>query len=138
MALRFEAPSRRQLVRFLARAGSVKLMGHGKGCKVSGHRGSHRGSMSEVRTFFRFCPACGKRFHIRLLGKKLVDKREEKTAVKVSIPSTTSLSGMQAYNPILVEQDMPVTIASEDFQYSYKCKHCGHVWSESRSETSSD
>jgi len=31
---------------------------------------------------------------------------------------------------VVVEEKVPITIDVEDFQYTYKCKHCGHVWSE--------
>ncbi len=32
--------------------------------------------------------------------------------------------------PIVVTENIPVTVDIEDFQFSYKCGHCGHVWSE--------
>jgi uncharacterized Zn finger protein len=32
--------------------------------------------------------------------------------------------------PVVVEEDVPVTVDIKEFQYTYKCKHCGHVWSE--------
>ena len=88
--------------------------------------------MSEVRTFFRFCPACGKRFHIRLVGKKLVGDREERSVV------TEEMAPMAEYglmsSPLLVEENVPITVDVEDFQYTYKCKHCGHVWTEMHEE----
>ena len=36
--------------------------------------------------------------------------------------------------PVIVEENIPITIEIEDFQYSYKCKHCGHEWIENRVE----
>ena len=32
--------------------------------------------------------------------------------------------------PILLAEDAPVVVRVEEFQYSYRCKHCGHEWSE--------
>ena len=92
--------------------------------------------MSEVRTFFRFCPACGKRFHIKLLGKKLEEERTEKTEVRrdTGVFRTGTGYGMFATPPVIVEEKVPLTIRLEDFRYSYKCKHCGHVWTEMHEE----
>jgi hypothetical protein len=35
---------------------------------------------------------------------------------------------------LVVEEGEPVTIDIEEFQYAYKCKHCGHSWSEKHVE----
>ena len=86
---------------------------------------------------FRHCPQCGRRFHVILVGKTIVDKREETTIVKTAIstmPAGSARGGMGV--PLVVEEDVPTTINVEDFQYSYKCKHCGHEWSETRTEQS--
>lgn len=93
--------------------------------------------MSEIETFFRFCPSCGKRFHIKLVGKKLTDFQRETFEQKRVI----RIGGMQMpprggyINPTFVEENVPVTVNVEDFQYSYKCKHCGHEWTENHTET---
>lgn len=88
--------------------------------------------MSEVSTFFRHCPSCGRRFEIRLVSKKLADDKTTTTAVKEA--SGGSILGLGAATPlggyVFVEQDVPLTIDVEDFNYTYKCKHCGHVWTE--------
>jgi len=89
--------------------------------------------MSEVRAFFRFCPSCGRRFHIRLVSKKLVGERKEVTAIKEAIGSFIPTSVGRS---IVVEENIPATIDVEEFQYAYKCKHCGHAWSERRVEES--
>ena len=90
--------------------------------------------MSEVRTFFRYCPACGKRFHIRLVNKKLVrDTRE--TRVQRMTPSNARVMVGSRSQPILLtvlEVDVPVTVDVEDFEYSYLCGQCGHTWTETR------
>ena len=96
--------------------------------------------MSEVETFFRFCPSCGKRFHIKLIGKKLVDSKREtsdqKRDVMTGSASQMSYEAMSYRGgmPLMVEESIPVTVDVEDFQYSYKCKHCGHEWTENRVE----
>ena len=100
--------------------------------------------MSEVRTFFRYCPSCGKRFHIKLVERKLVDEKRETETIKKEVPivSPGRVSGGIRYGfagtgfggPLVLEQDVPVTVDVEEFQYSYKCKHCGHVWSEVKTE----
>jgi uncharacterized Zn finger protein len=92
--------------------------------------------MSEIRTFFRFCPGCGRRFHIRLVTKELVAERKETTETKQTIVPAILTPGVKYYNPIVIEQNVPTTIDVEEFQYTYKCKHCGHVWSELRLEDS--
>jgi len=99
--------------------------------------------MSEVETFFRFCPSCGKRFHIKLISKKLVDSKretsEETQVVMGGDPNPMNYPLNYGYragmNPLMVEENIPVTVNVEDFQYSYKCKHCGHEWTENRVES---
>jgi len=34
--------------------------------------------------------------------------------------------------PTILSNDVPSIVDIEDFQYTYKCKHCGHGWSEVR------
>jgi len=96
--------------------------------------------MSEVRSFFRNCPACGRRFHIKLVSKTLVDDRKEVSEVKRTVLAPASIisgRGPLPVAPLLVEENIPITINVEDFQYAYRCKHCGHTWSEFHEETSS-
>jgi len=87
--------------------------------------------MSEVKEFFRICPSCGRRFHIKLVSKKLVSERTEVEDIKQT-PSSPTLGLYRgvAWSPVIVEENVPLTINVEDFEYSYKCKHCGHTWSE--------
>jgi predicted RNA-binding Zn-ribbon protein involved in translation (DUF1610 family) len=84
--------------------------------------------MSAVRTFFRHCPSCGRRFEIRLVKKEKVDSESlSETAEHPSVP----LGTIRAV-PLVVHSDSPVIVDVEDFRYSYKCRHCGHEWSEVR------
>jgi hypothetical protein len=93
--------------------------------------------------FFRHCPACGRRFHIKLIGEKLVDQRKD--TEEVSRPRAMPMAASSSYPyggvpmpPVVVEENVPVTIDTKDFQYTYKCKHCGHVWSEIHEEERED
>ena len=93
--------------------------------------------MSEVREFFRICPSCGKRFHIRLVNRKVVGLRKETEEVMQAFPAPGG--GMRSavgfpLEPLIVEENVPVTIDIEEFNYSYHCKHCGHEWSETHTE----
>jgi predicted nucleic acid-binding Zn ribbon protein len=95
--------------------------------------------LSGVSTFFRHCPNCGKRFEIRLVSKKLVDDRKTEQEVKQAalvpgglIGGATSGEG-RAFGMggvTYVEENVPLTIDVEDFNYTYRCKHCGHAWTE--------
>jgi len=87
--------------------------------------------MSEVKEFFRICPSCGRRFHIKLVSKKLVGERTEVESIKQAAAYRTFGAYRGAsWSPVTVEENVPITINIEDFEYSYKCKHCGHTWSE--------
>jgi len=87
--------------------------------------------MSEGRTFFRFCPACGKRFHITLVSKELVGEEVDRAVSRHGTLQGISARGFSpAAMPVLVEQDVPVIVTVEDFRYTYRCKHCGHAWME--------
>jgi hypothetical protein len=84
--------------------------------------------------FFRHCPGCGRRFHIKVESKKLVDvKRTSRptrvvTNIRGSTPPFRGAATQQPY--FLVQEGRPMIIDVEEFQYTYKCKHCGHEWSE--------
>jgi DNA-directed RNA polymerase subunit RPC12/RpoP len=81
--------------------------------------------MSGIRTFFRHCPSCGRRFEIRLVKKEQVDSEAITEGLKRSSPSTSI-----GLSSIPLSQDAPSIVDIEDFQYTYRCKHCGHEWSE--------
>jgi DNA-directed RNA polymerase subunit RPC12/RpoP len=81
--------------------------------------------MSGIETFFRHCPSCGRRFEIRLVKKEKVDSEELNEDIDRRVPyaSVRLLS-------ITLTQESPSIVDIVDFQYTYKCKHCGHEWSE--------
>ena len=91
--------------------------------------------MTGMREIFRICPSCGRRFHIKLVGEKLTDEEKHYETVKQGMMSPV---GDQRMGPtfVVVEQDVPVEIDVKDFAYTYKCAHCGHVWTELHQEES--
>ena len=80
--------------------------------------------------FFRHCPGCGRRFHIRLESKKPVHLERNTIQDRTSSPIT--LSQFRGSLVLLTQEDKPVVVETEEFQYMYKCTHCGHEWSEKR------
>ncbi len=97
--------------------------------------------MSEIGTFFRHCPECGRRFQIKLVSKKLTSLERESVEVKRTVP-TMGLYGSRypfsSPSPFIVQVDEPNIIDVEEFQYAYRCKHCGHEWSEKHVEESKE
>jgi hypothetical protein len=88
--------------------------------------------MSEIKAFFRHCPACGRRFEIRMVRKKT---RNDDTYVSEIPRSDTATMEVRALMPLLLdESNEPITIEEEKFSYKYVCKHCGHQWTETRKE----
>jgi DNA-directed RNA polymerase subunit RPC12/RpoP len=77
--------------------------------------------------FFRHCPQCGRRFHIVLVGKQL--EHVEREVVKTPIRAAWRRGSFP-----VVEEGVTVVLDIEEFQYAYKCKHCGHEWSEKHTE----
>ena len=83
--------------------------------------------------FFRHCPECGRRFHIKLENKKLVNlKRTSRPQTEAQLLPSGSRYG--ARMGITVYEGKPIVVDVEEFQYSYKCKHCGHEWTEKHIE----
>jgi predicted RNA-binding Zn-ribbon protein involved in translation (DUF1610 family) len=81
--------------------------------------------------FFRHCPACGRRFHIKLESKKLVHmEREPLRTTNVDPVGGSGLLYAASRPYFVVREGPPVIIDVEEFQYAYKCDHCGHEWSE--------
>ena len=78
----------------------------------------------EVRTFFRFCPSCGKRFHIQILSKeKVAIEREEPEPGNAEgfVPGVVDqVSGFSAPVPLVLEEGHPATIDLDDNRYSYR------------------
>ena len=83
--------------------------------------------------FFRHCPGCGRRFHIRLEKKSLVEHTEAKVRSKREVTAATGGYFTGASPPVfIVQEGRPIIMDIEEFQYKYKCGHCGHEWAEIR------
>ncbi len=89
--------------------------------------------------FFRHCPGCGRRFHIKLESKKLVTEHREsmpgKRAARAVVSRSGSMGagrpfGASSFTPVALVEGKPIIVDIEEFQYLYKCSHCGHEWSE--------
>jgi predicted RNA-binding Zn-ribbon protein involved in translation (DUF1610 family) len=87
--------------------------------------------LAEVRTFFRRCPSCGRRFEIRLVSKKLIGREEIESKAEQYLP-------VSAADPVVLESTVPIIVEVDEFGYTYKCKHCGHQWSEDRFRTQNE
>ena len=75
--------------------------------------------------FFRHCPACGHRFHIKLESRELTRVLERQKKIV----------GRPPYAPYtLSDTSYPVIVDVDEFQYNYKCGLCAHEWSEKRTE----
>jgi len=80
----------------------------------------------EIETFFRCCPNCGRRFEIKLVGKKLVESEN----ISESRPVNSDYFGGYSGSILEVGESEPTIVGVEEFQYAYRCKHCGHQWVE--------
>jgi hypothetical protein len=93
--------------------------------------------VSEIKTFFRSCPVCGRKFQIRLVSKKLVGNevvKETLTPSEAAVNSSLIPEPSIYFESTILEEGQPIIVDTEEFQYSYKCKHCGHEWSEKHEE----
>jgi predicted RNA-binding Zn-ribbon protein involved in translation (DUF1610 family) len=87
--------------------------------------------LSEFRALFRFCPACGKHFEVRLVSKKLTSEKEVQETTKEVTPRPAGMFGLYSTpGYVTVEENIPITVDVKEFQYTYRCKHCGHQWTE--------
>ena len=94
--------------------------------------------MSSITTLFRHCPACGRRFEIRLVGKNPVNKEKDVyQTTRATHPNVKPPAPFQRPMPFVeLEEKVRVTFERKGFQYAYKCKHCGHEWSETHTKVS--
>jgi len=102
---------------------------------------------------FRHCPECGRRFHIRLEDQRLVHYEKKKVTPKKpakrsggiaragTVPGNLGTGAIYlasgymapASVPVLFE-GKPFILETKEFQYKYKCGHCGHQWTEHHRE----
>jgi len=93
--------------------------------------------MSEIKDFFRHCPSCGRRFHIKLVHKEKVG--EEVLTEHLTAAEEEMSSGLMHANPMYtpLAEGPTVYVDIKEFQHTYKCTHCGHQWSEMHEEEKS-
>jgi len=85
--------------------------------------------------FFRHCPGCGRRFHIKLENKQLVtDRIEKRRTEQVVSRRDAGYFRLGMTHSVTLLEGPPVIVDEREFQYSYKCSHCGHEWSEKHIE----
>ena len=82
--------------------------------------------------FFRHCPGCGRRFHIKLVEKDELSSYD--TGSKGPILGRVRTRGAVARGVANMEEGGTLIFDTEEFAYHYKCKHCGHEWTETRLE----
>jgi len=98
--------------------------------------------VSGVRTFFRHCPSCGRRFEIRLVSKKEVENEAEyrKTAEKPIAPYSPQVKDSITFSGVPLSEGKPAIAVvpeiedAKSMRYDFRCSHCGHEWSENRTE----
>jgi len=89
--------------------------------------------MSDIRTFFRHCPACGRRFEAKLVGRRPLDEwRADEEGRRTDVMPQSWKESVGAPGAAVLERGPAVHIDVETFEYTYSCKHCGHRWSEER------
>lgn len=95
------------------------------------------GPTDSLVEFFRHCPGCGRRFHIVLVEKKEVEEHEEIQGPAPLRPVHAGVGQrLEALVPVEASMELreatPNVFSMKEFQYRYKCKHCGHEWTEIR------
>ncbi len=83
--------------------------------------------------FFRHCPGCGRRFHIKLESKTKVGGVDREPIPRMQLGVGELRTDWRTI-PVIVHDERPVVLDVEQFQYVYKCKHCGHEWAEKHIE----
>ncbi|MDG6926544.1 MAG: hypothetical protein JRN09_08315 [Nitrososphaerota archaeon] len=92
--------------------------------------------MSGFTTLFRRCPACGHRFKIRFERVERISEQTTTTSIPLVVERSAEnfIGGpvISPEEPLVVGDGPPITVDIEEFQYSYRCKHCGHEWYEKK------
>lgn len=91
-------------------------------------------NMSDVTTFFRHCPACGRRFEIRVVKKELAVAESQKADMPHVRYASGTGAGMNMGIGVTLVENVPSIVNEEEFKYTYRCKHCGHQWTELHDE----
>jgi hypothetical protein len=68
----------------------------------------------------------------KLVGNEVI--KETLTPSEAAVNSSLIPGPSIYFEPTILEEGQPIIVDTEEFQYSYKCKHCGHEWSEKHEE----
>lgn len=94
--------------------------------------------MSLPLEFFRHCPGCGKRFHVKIEDEKLVEEhrtREEGPIVPGNFHRAyLSGEGLGPGGGQALVRMPDLVLDVKEYRIDYKCELCGHQWSETRQE----
>ena len=99
--------------------------------------------MSKLGTLVRTCPSCGHRFHVKLLGERLLSDigTTEPVSRDGMMMNTGASAGIwgtprgKVWSPPMGAQEKGTfTTKRKEFENSFKCERCGHQWSEKRTE----
>jgi hypothetical protein len=66
-----------------------------------------------------------------VVSKKLMGSEQVESNVQEYTAGSVS-------DPLVLESDVPIVVETDDFRYTYRCKHCGHQWSEERFKTQNE
>ncbi len=77
----------------------------------------------------RRCPACGRRFVVRLQSRKLVDAKQGTEGIVHDVVVRSNDPRHPTVFPAGVTyEDVP--IEREKFDVTFECHHCHHKWTE--------
>ena len=87
-----------------------------------------------MATLFKKCPSCGKRFEVEHTGESVEKKvdivDEEKIVSSGSVTGSYANGIPTGPAPNLPTAMVAESIEEDDYTETYKCKHCGYVWTE--------
>ena len=82
-----------------------------------------------MREFLRRCPACGRRFVVRLQSKKLVDAEQDTERVMHDVVVFARGGRDSRVIPAGVTfEDVPIERLM--FDVTFECRNCHHEWTE--------
>jgi len=82
-----------------------------------------------MREFLRRCPACGRRFTVRLQTKKLTDVEHDTERIAHDVVVLARGGRDSRVIPASVTyEDVP--IEREEFDVTFECHRCHHAWTE--------
>ncbi len=79
--------------------------------------------------FLKRCPSCGRRFGVSVESRKPLETQleTEETTSAVLVPTGRGMN-VGTGNP--VTRSVRVGIERKNYETQYKCRKCGHSWSE--------